>query len=411
MKKYLGFFILAIVVGCGSPNPEIIEETMDPKPGIWRVTIALNDSVLLPFNIELHYKDSAYSMTIINADERIEVTEITDLGDSLKVKMPVFINYLLLKKGAEKMEGVYINPDGEDYQLPLLAVRGQDYRFDVGPENCCDINQKWAVKFRPGEENERPAIAYFKQNGQKVTGTFLTETGDYRYLDGTLSGNKLQLSSFDGTHLYYFTAQVENEKIVNGLHYSGRSGLRNWMAYRDDNFELRNADSLTFLKEGYDRFDFSFQNLDGEMISLDDEQFKNKAVIVQIMGSWCPNCMDETRYLEKVYATYHSKGLEIVGLNFERGRDKESAIRRTQKMIKDLGIPYTILLAGTTRDDKAEELLPMLNHVMSYPTAIYLDRNHNIVKIHTGFAGPGTPVFDTFVSENEVSIQKMLLQE
>ncbi len=411
MKKYISLCALVVAMGCNNANTNIVEDNMEPKPGIWRVTIALNDSVLLPFNIELKQKDSAYTMTIINADERIEVTEITDLGDSLKVQMPVFVNYLLLKKGADKMEGVYVNPDGEDYELPLLAVHGQNYRFDEGEENCCDINEKWAVKFRPGEENEKPAIAYFKQKGQKVTGTFLTETGDYRYLDGTLSGNKLQLSSFDGTHLYYFTAQVENERIVNGLHYSGRSGLRSWLAYRDDNFELRDADSLTFLKEGFEKFDFSFQNLDGQIVSLSDEQFDNKAVIVQILGSWCPNCMDETRYLKEVYAKYHSQGLEIVGLNFERGRDKESAIKRTQKMIKDLDIPYPILLAGVTRDDKAAELLPMLNHVMSYPTAIYLDRNHDIVKIHTGFSGPSTPVFDTFVSQNEVSIQKMLLRD
>ncbi len=409
MKKIAALGLLALVFSC--QNVEVKKEiTTDtnPESGMWRATITLNDSTLLPFNFELQKKDSSYSLIIHNAEERITVNEIEDLGDSLRVQMPVFVNYLVLQKGAKTMNGWYINPDGENYKLPFKASYGNEDRFEGSAKNCCDIAEKWAVKFRPGAENEKMAIAYFKQQNQQVTGTFVTETGDYRYLQGNLFGNHLQLSSFDGTHLYYFTAQVNNGQITDGLHYSGRGGLRSWLAYRDDDFELRNADSLTFLKEGYDTFDFSFNDVEGNLVSLSDDRFKDKALIVQIMGSWCPNCMDETRYLKDVYAEYQNQGLEVVGLNFERGRDVESARKRTHKMINDLEIPYPILLAGITRDDKAAELLPMLNHVMSYPTSIYLNRDKSIRKIHTGFAGPGTPLFDTFVRENEATIQEML---
>ena len=63
---------------------------------------------------------------------------------------------------------------------------------------------------------------------------------------------------------------------------------------------LPNADSITYLKEGYDSLYFSFPNLDSNIVSLDDPQYQDKVVIVQLMGSWCPNCKDETEFLTDV---------------------------------------------------------------------------------------------------------------
>ena len=153
---------------------------------------------------------------------------------------------------------------------------------------------------------------------------------------------------------------------------------------------------------------FSFPNLKGDTINLKDPKFAGKPVIVQIMGSWCPNCLDESLYLKEQYEQYHKDGLEIIGLTFERARDYETALKRATKMERDLALPYPILLAGATRDDKAAELLPMLNHIMSYPTSIYLNKDHAVVKIHTGFSGPGTPVYEDFVAENDKFIQSLI---
>ncbi len=46
-------------------------------------------------------------------------------------------------------------------------------------------------------------------------------------------------------------------------------------------------------------------------------EFKNKVVIVDIMGTWCPNCHDEEPLLVDLYNRYHKDGLEIVGLAYE----------------------------------------------------------------------------------------------
>lgn len=409
MKKSILALVAMFAWAC-SPGPQSEEEDSGSqiKTGLWRGAIALNDSVDLPFNFELDYRDSLYSMVIHNAEERIEVTEITEQGDSLKIVLPVFANYLLVQKGGERLSGFYVNPDAENYRLPFSAVFGDSARFKGKAENCCDINKKWRVQFDPGTEEEGDAIAYFEQKGTYVEGSILTETGDYRYLEGSLIGNHLQLSTFDGAHLMYFEATIEDGQKMNGRFYSGRSYMAPWVGFRDQDFELANPDSLTYLKEGYDTFSFSFPDLEGKEVSLADDRFKNKPVIVQIMGSWCPNCMDESRYLKKVYQEYHDKGLEVMGLTFERVSDRETALKRATKMKRDLELPYPILLAGATRQDRAGDTLPMLNHVMSYPTAIYLDRHHRVVKIHTGFSGPGTPVYEDFVAKNKSTLEDLV---
>ncbi len=45
---------------------------------------------------------------------------------------------------------------------------------------------------------------------------------------------------------------------------------------------------------------------------------------------------------------------------------------------------------GTSDKKKANEKLPMLNHVLSYPTTIFIDKKGKVRKIHTGFNGPAT---------------------
>ena len=62
---------------------------------------------------------------------------------------------------------------------------------------------------------------------------------------------------------------------------------------------------------------------------------------------------------------------------------------------------YQILLAqiGTNDKGKAQEKMPMLNKVASYPTTIYLDRTGKVRKIHTGFNGAAT-------GEKYISFQK-----
>ena len=373
--------------------------------GDWLGTISLNDSTDLNFNAVITEEDSSLSFRVFNATEVLEAKMIELAPDSFKIEMPVFANHFLVKRVGNQLIGSYNNPDAENYVLPFVAEKGKTERYP-NTQNMDPLKGFWRVDFNPGSEREGYGQAYFDIVDGQIHGTIMTATGDYRYLQGSAAAGKMYFSAFDGAHLFHFEADLFDTIV--GKFYSGRSYMAPFKMYKDSTFSLPDPDTLTFIKEGYDGFEFAFPTIEGDTIRLSDPQFENKAVIVQISGSWCPNCYDESRYLSEVYKQYQKQGLEIVCLSFERTRDYATAQKRLVKMQRDLQMPYTVLLAGATRDDQAAEKLPMLNHVMSYPTAIYLDRDHKVQKIHTGFSGPGTPVWESFVSENDAFLQKLI---
>ena len=139
-------------------------------------------------------------------------------------------------------------------------------------------------------------------------------------------------------------------------------------------------------------FTFTFKDIEGRPVSLSDERFKGKVVLVQIMGSWCPNCMDETRFLSGFYDEYHSKGVEIVALAYERSTDFARSQASLHGWQQRFQVKYPMLITGVAVGDpqRAEKTLPQLERIVNFPTTIFLNKAGQIEKIHTGFSGPGT---------------------
>jgi thiol-disulfide isomerase/thioredoxin len=333
-------------------------------------------------------------------------------GDSIHIPLYIFDATIHAKVlGDQQLEGVWVKNYAEDYVVPFEASAGDAPRFEQSGETpSSDFDGKWEVDFI-SEDGVDKAIGIFDQDGSRVTGTFLTPTGDYRFLEGVAEGNTMKISCFDGTHAFYFEASMTEEGTLRGDFWSGKSWHQPWTAMRNESFELPDPYSMTFIKEGYDTFEFSFPNTSGELVSLDDERYQNKPVVVQILGTWCPNCMDETRFYVDWYARNKDRGVEIVGLAFERKADRDYAIRRIENMKEKLGVEYEVLIAGTTDSASRAQALPMLSKIMSFPTSIILDKQHQVRKIHTGFSGPGTGVYyEKFVDEFELMMDKLILE-
>jgi thiol-disulfide isomerase/thioredoxin len=270
-----------------------------------------------------------------------------------------------------------------------------------------DISGRWETDFSRGTEDSSKAIGVFKQRKNHLEGTFLTPTGDYRFLEGSVDGKNLTLSCFDGSHAFLFKGEINGNESLIGTFWSGLHWSEPWTARRNESFELPNPDSLTFLKQGYKKLEFSFPDLEGKKVSLADEKFKNKVVIVQIMGSWCPNCMDETVFLSNLYNKKNKKDLEIIGLAFEK--IPERAHQNLLRLKDKFKVNYPILLAGPSDKKEAAKALPALNHIMSFPTTIFIDKKGIVRKIHTGFSGPATgSEYDKFKEEFNLFVDKLL---
>jgi len=222
------------------------------------------------------------------------------------------------------------------------------------------------------------------------------------------------LSTFDGGHAFLFIADIKNAKtILDGKDQSEYAEATNWTATADANAKLPDAYSLTYLKAGYKKIAFSFPDINGKKVSLSDLRFKNKVVIVQMLGSWCPNCMDETPFLVSYYKKFHLKGVEVIGLAYERTSNFEKSKPLILAVKNKFNVPYPLLITGYTMyHDDPMKSLPMLADYKGFPTTIIIDKKGNVRKIHTGFTGPGTGKYYTeFVAEFEKLTNQLLAEK
>ncbi len=363
----------------------------------------------LPFNFDVVYdNDSTFHLEIINGEERFLVpAEDISFGrsrsrarDTIRIDFPIYSSYITANYAGGVIEGEWVVTTRENYSIPFVAYHGKDYRFStVKKVPAADLTGKWEATFGLDEEEPYPAIGEFQQNGSHLTGTFLTETGDYRFLEGVVLGSKFWLSCFDGSHAFLFEGKIQKDGSLTGAFYSGKHYRTTWEARRNENARLTPADSLTFLKPGYERLTFSFKNPQGKLISPDDPVYDGKVKIIQIMGTWCPNCRDETMFLVDYLKNEQPEDVAVIALAFEKHKEEAKAMQALRTYKERLNMPYEITLAGPANKDGAAKALPMLNQVLAYPTMIILDKKNNVRRIHTGFSGPATSEFDSFKNE------------
>lgn len=404
MRYFIFLSLFVIFFSCRSEK-----ESNLPKSGLWRGALQLDNDKEIPF---LFNFESDSTITIMNGDERISIDEITYNGDSITIKMPVFEGYFKGLYSSDSITGVFTIPSLERSVPFKFKTQSKAERFKANSAPTQIITGNWEAVFSPDSEEDRYlAKGIFDQKGHKITGTFRTTTGDYRYLEGVVEKDSIKLSTFDGAHAFLFEAEIK-DSVMNGVFYSGNHFKEPFTAKRNENFELPKSDSLTFLKEGFDKIEFSFPNTEGKVVSLADEKYIGKVTLVQIMGTWCPNCLDETKYFTE-YSKNKPDNVEFISLAFEYAPTEEKAMSAIKRLKDRVGVPYPILLAqfGTSDKGKANEKLPMLNHVLSYPTTIFIDKTGTVRKIHTGFNGPATgEEFVKFKNEFEGFV-KMLSEE
>ena len=406
----VGLLIILIVSCTGTSDGSL-------QTGIWRATLKTQSGEEIPFNFEITDSAEQKLLDIINGKERFRVNEISTLSDSVIIQMPLFDSEIRAVLKNETLSGQWIKHFGDsDEVMQFNAQKGESWRFfkDNTTTNA-DISGRWSVTFNTlNNQSSYASVGEFTQENGRVFGTFLTTTGDYRFLEGTVSDHTLYLSCFDGSHAYLFTGKLLNDStITEGKFFSGLSSVETWTANKDDKAILPDAYSITDLKPGYDKIDFSFPGLDGKKVSLSDQKFKNKIVLVQFFGSWCPNCMDETAYLTSFHKKYQEKGVEIIALAYERTKDFERSRKNIARLRDRFSVPYDMLVTGFTKDKiEVSKSLPMLKQFMAFPTLMIIDKNGKIRKIHTGFSGPGTGThYSDFVKEFEKTIADLLAEK
>lgn len=414
-------------LGCGQAPPPAPAEPVAGESliGTWRATLA-SPGGPLPFGLRFEAHDGGIEAAVINGEEQAPTSGVAVDGDHVVIAFDFYDSEIdaTIADGGTRMSGRWrrTGEGGADSVLAFEAVRGSTERFQPlasaglagGDAAALDsVAGVWQTTF-VDEDASEPARGELAQAGTRVTGTFLTPTGDYRYLDGSYEGGLLRLSTFDGAHAFLFHARAQADGSLAGDFWSRDSYHATWTATLVDAATrvLPDAWSQSALTSDDGRFRFAFPDLEGETVSDDDPRFRGKVVAINIFGSWCPNCNDDAPLLAAWDRRFRDQGLAIVGLAFEFTGDAERDRRQVRRFAERHGIEYPLLLAGGTSDKAdAAALLPDLDRIVAYPTTIFVGRDGRVRRIHAGFAGPGTGEQHTrLVAELEAQVAALLAE-
>ena len=348
------------------------------KDGFYRLELSTQHAKI-PFIIKASGKGREFEL--INGDEIIKLENIrTKKKNHLTLEIPTYQVRFSLDVTGDKLSGHFIRSNGS--QMPLTGSRGETLFIETKMVPS-DFNGKWAVIDNKGEHN----ILLIEQTGNKITGSYLTKYGDYRSFNGIVNGREFKASSFDGVYNYLIEGKLNKDELSAQILANYKIEIK---GKRDDKAKLPDAYKLTQLNS---KLSFSFPDLNGNPLSLSDKELEGRPVIIQIFGSWCPNCIEELNYLIPWYEKNSSRGIRILALSFERTNDIKRAQLLLKKLAKKHQLNYPMLIAGVSAEDTPEKKLPGIKNFMAFPTTIFLDKKHNVYKVHTGFNGPSTKEF------------------
>ena len=249
-----------------------------------------------------------------------------------------------------------------------------------------------------------------KQDGSRVEATILRVDGDTGTLAGTWQDGRFVLSHFSGAR----PLRLEVTPNADGTLSLSQNGQPPLSAARTDAARAAglgvptDPGEHTRMKDPSEPFRFSFPDLDGRIVSNTDARFRGKVLLVNISGSWCPNCHDEAPFLSALYRQYRDRGLEIVTLSFEEG-DQLSNPTRLRAFNATYGIAHTVLVPG--EPDELNDKVPQAENLNAFPTTFVVGKDGRVRAIHAGFPSPGSGEFYAKAEREVTELVERLLAE
>ena len=415
------FCLVGLVnLACTSPQEAVPANETTDLSGEWRAVLS-SPGGELPFGIKILATESGYEGWILNADEEAPLSSVSVDGTTVTLDFSWYDSTIKAELHEDHLAGTWSRTYPEHLtQLPFEATRGIQPRFLSLPSATgtdLEISGNWHVTFTD-EDGSEPARAELSEQNGVVSGTFLTPTGDYRFLEGSWEQGVLRLSAFDGAHCFLFEARGDELGQLNGDFWSRDTYHATWTALPIDGLaegtdleEIPDPWTQAWITNPEGRFRFAFQDLEGNAVSQEDERFHGKVVLVNLFGSWCPNCNDEAPLLATWAREYREAGLEIVGLAYEFTGETERDREMVRRFATRYDIDYTLLLAGTSDKEVAAATVPDLSSLVAYPTTLFVDRTGKVRKVHSGFSGPGTGEHhDALVTEMRSMIESLIAE-
>jgi thiol-disulfide isomerase/thioredoxin len=405
MRAERHYLFIIVVVSCVRTLCAPVVFASEPKQqapaGLWDGSIQSRAGEVT-FGIELKSQAGGLAAVLVNATDRQPFSSATWDGKTLTLRLDYYDGQLVLHFALpQRIEGEYSRQTSNGMMhIPVTLVPHQDSSA-TKPRTGPSLSGEWL--FHGGDDKR--TLASFQQQTMatpdgKVAATGILEpvSGDTGLLHGEVGRGAdgqvhFHLSRFDGIHVLALDGEFQPDGSLKGQ-LGGVKAATPFTAERSNDAAGVNpnalAGSLTKVKDPREPFRFSGVDQSGKIVDQNNAEFKGKPVIVDIFGTWCPNCHDESPTLELLYRKYHAQGLEIVGLAYEYVDNTARDLRQIGIYRDKYGLTFPLLLAGTTEEGQIEKTLPQLVNFGAFPTTIFLNRSGHVHAIHAGFAGPST---------------------
>jgi thiol-disulfide isomerase/thioredoxin len=395
----------AIVMLCGLA---VSAEAPAPLAGTWDATVVVNN-VEVPFRFEIAGTGEALKGSFFNGDRRITSTASEITGETVTFSFGQFGSRLRATLADGRLSGEYQRAKGTPYVFSA-ARAGAPAAPAAAESDVPSIGGTWLVGAR-SNKGETAWRFIAQQSGARVSATILRVDGDTGTLTGSYRDGRFVLSHFSGARplLLEVTPAADGTLILKQNKQTeliaARAGAEAARAFGAPT----DPDAHTSVKDAAEIFQFSFPDLDGAIVSSADARFRGKVLLVNVSGSWCPNCHDEEPFLVSLYEKYRAKGLEVVTLSFEEA-EQQPAYSRLRAFIKSYGVENTVLLPG--EPGTASVKLPQAVNLNAFPTSFFVGRDGRVRGVHAGFPSPGSGEFYTkAVRDVTAEIEKLLAEK
>jgi thiol-disulfide isomerase/thioredoxin len=376
------------LAGCQRPGPGI------PDRGMWNGSVELTEGKLLPFRMNLDLAASPPNGHFLIGDEKTPIPEILKGEGTLILR---FSEYGAEMRGAwdgTRLSGNYFRiRSGGTKSFKFEAVHETQPSNGQPAELAADAPLgNYQVLFQGEDKIDNTTVAKLWNDEAALYGTFIAPDGDYGLLFGKQVGPTLQLNRFTGWQAIVITLEKSAGTWAGEFYAASNDRPRPFILKPRTDVSADVPQPLpTAMKNPASEFTFSGVSLSGETVTSKDDRFKGKALIVDIMGTWCHNCLDEAPVLEQLQRDFGKDGLEVVGLSFEISEDPDLAKKNLQLFKDRFGLTYTLLFCGSLDDENVKrQIHSQLDNFFAYPTAIFIGRDGKVQSIHSGFKGPGT---------------------
>jgi thiol-disulfide isomerase/thioredoxin len=377
--------------------------------GLWDATITFNGRDI-PFRLEIAGDGSNLQGWLFNGDQRVVASGASFQNGSLVLN---FDSYAA-KLDAKLQDGALVGQYGPMLKktYPVTAHRHKPEASSTA--SAPSIDGLWEVGVQSAKGEKAWRLIVQQKSASNVEAAILRVDGDTGALTGSYKDGKFVLSHFSGGRpsLMIMTPQSDGTLAIDMTDLHGTSQLT---ATRPDVARAKglpaptDPDHHTSVKDVSEPFRFSFPDLSGKIVSNTDARFQGKVVLVNVTGSWCPNCHDEAPFLAELYRKYRSKGLEVVALSFEED-DQLKNPTRLRAFMKEYRIEYTVLLGGTPDDRDAKLTQPV--NLNSWPTTFFLGRDGRVRFVHAGFPGPASgALYHQTVKEFYAQVDSLLAEK